>query len=276
MSVRALILVFRQSLNETMSENHTTFGDGPAQGSREDLGRIPPEGVSPSVRDPVDDEAWTPPTVAELVDWMVEREETRQALEAALAKKALDTPEERDRFLALVDVVVDLSRLEAGRRGLDPEMVDLRGAVEAAHRSLREGAEGLVLRIDDALPEEVYADSDQLERVLAALVSIAAPADAGGETEVRVERAAGEPRRQGATSMLKFEVRGGSLGDGDAGDLLRASSPVPEPGRRLGLTVCTELVSLMGGQLSAGIDPDEDGAFWLTFPGTSTMQGVPG
>lgn len=256
-----------------MSANHTTFGDGPADGPGDQLDRIPPEGVSPSVHDPRDDD-WSRPTVAELVGWMVEREETRQTLEAVMVQKALDSPEERDRFLALVDVAVDLSKLEAGRSGLEPEMVDLRASVEAAHRSLREGSEGLVLQLDESLPEAVYANSDQLDRVLAALLSIVSPPDGESETEIRIAPASPE-RRRDSSSVVKFEIRGGSLGDGDAGGLLPASSPVPDAARRLGLAVCTELVSLMGGQLSAEIDPDEDGTFWLTFPRTSKAE-VPG
>lgn len=235
-----------------------------------DVSRIPPKGESPEVRAPADDAGWATPTVTELVGWMVERPGPRRALESAMAQGAPDA----QRFLAVLDVALDLAQLEARGEGLHPKMLDLQAIVERAHRSLGEAVPArLALRIDEDVPVQVHADADQLERVLAALISIAAPTDGSDAVEIRIGRTEDDPDRTDAASVLTVAIQPG--GDGPAPDPVEVPHPgsVPRAARGLGLAVCAELVSQMGGELAGATDPEDVGTFWLTFPRTSAAPG---
>lgn len=251
------------------SRDEPLAGRNPGETSHA-LGRISAEGEPSKVQDPVEAEEWSSPRVTDLVGWMVRRPQTRRALETAMAKGAFDGREHSQQFLALVDIAVDLSRLETEGSTPDPESLDLRETVEAAYRSLPGAVPGsLVLNVDEDVPLSVHADRDQLERVLAALISISTPVNGGTATRIAIHLGLGAgPRMDGAT-VLVIEVEGSESQD-------ERPEPVPPAGRRLGLAVCSEIVTLMGGELAAEPSSAGQGGFRLALPAGARQAGVPG
>ena len=95
-----------------------------------------------------------------------------------------------DALLALIDDILDLSRIEAGELVLDPKPCEPRELVASALNLVRARAErkGLELRLQvaDAVPERVLVDSARLRRVLLNLLENAVKFTDAGAVSLRL------------------------------------------------------------------------------------------
>ena len=181
------------------------------------------------------------------------------ALDDALAQ------EQRDRLrlvhdsarslLAIINDLLDLAKIEAGKFVLDPTRFALREEVELTLRSLalRAQERGLKLSctIAPEVPAHVVGDPDRLRQVLVNLVGNAIKFTEQGRVAVRVRAAPGPAPR------VVFEVE--DTGIGIPPERLRAifvpfEQADPSTTRRfggtgLGLTIASRLVGLMGGEI---------------------------
>jgi two-component system sensor histidine kinase KdpD len=162
-------------------------------------------------------------------------------------EELLATAEESlDRLRALVENLLDMSRLQAGALALALQPVDVGDVVAAAVRAVGPAAGAVVIHVPDDVPDMV-ADPVLLERALANLVgnalrhaSSGPPPEiratgAGGRVELRVvDRGPGVPREDWDQIFLPFQ----RLGDTHAG-----------AGVGLGLALSRGLVEAMGGTL---------------------------
>ena len=171
-----------------------------------------------------------------------------------------------EHLLTLINDILDLSKIEAGRLDLYPTVLRLPDFLEgiANIASSRAHAKNLVCRLemDPHLPLAVQADETRLRQVLLNLMGNAIKFTDHGEVCLRV-RNLGPPlkdpsRGQPASAQLRFEVH--DTGSGIAADqLLRIFAPFEQVGdvsRRaegtgLGLTISRRLVQMMGGDLQA-------------------------
>ncbi len=159
-------------------------------------------------------------------------------------------------LLELINDVLDMASIEAGKVSLKPAPVDLRALVDMACDSVRLRAEqkGLAFTVDtDArLPSQVIADGQRLRQVLLNLLSNAVKfTDSGGVqlTTRAVEREADHTR-------LRFEVTDTGIGMTPAQQarLFQAFEQVSDASRHLGgtglgLSISQQLVRLMGSQI---------------------------
>ncbi|GAB4565072.1 MAG: hybrid sensor histidine kinase/response regulator [Haliangiales bacterium] len=114
---------------------------------------------------------------------------TRLALETSLTTEQREYLESvassGESLLALINDILDLSRIESGHMVLAPEPFALRGAVAEVMRTMASSAhaKGLALLCDigDELPEEVYGDSHRIRQVLINLVGNAIKFTVSGE-----------------------------------------------------------------------------------------------
>ena len=101
-----------------------------------------------------------------------------------------------DRLVALINDMLDISRIESGRISLNPEAVAIPAAVEHAVTALRPLIEDKGLRVQTELveePAEVVADSARLQQILTNLISNACKYTlAGGWITVRSEALEGQ------------------------------------------------------------------------------------
>ena len=165
----------------------------------------------------------------------------------------------------LIDDLVDLSRIEAGRLDLRPTQVML-GVVLAEIASNLAGTAatgGIALDLPDGPGPAVFADPVRLRQILTNLVANALKfTEPGGRVWVQ----AGSTR-----ASTRITVHDTGIGIAPE-DLDRAFLPFEQvsrtstPGAGLGLAISRSLAELHGGELSATSEPGVGSAFTLTLP----------
>jgi PAS domain S-box-containing protein len=177
-------------------------------------------------------------------------------------------------LLALLNDVLDLSKIEAGQLRLEPRPFDLAALLANVDSLMGQAAhgKGLSLRIEPpVLPSGLLlGDGLRLEQVLLNLVGNAIKFTERGEVALRVRA----DEITDANLRLRVEVR--DTGIGIAADALaRLFAPFTQAdagiGRRfggtgLGLSICKRLVELMGGTIGADSQPGLGSCFWFELP----------
>jgi len=173
--------------------------------------------------------------------------------------------------LTLVDDILDLSKIEAGRMQVQETDVAPRALAEGIIRLLRPRAlaKELALRLEVSphLPEKVRADPARLRQVLLNLVGNAIKFTPRGAVEVRVA-----PEREGG--MVLFTVLDSGIGISleDQARLFLPFSQVDSTtarrfgGSGLGLAISRRLVELMDGTIGVESERGVGSTFWFRIP----------
>src|SRR6202453_4210096 len=181
-------------------------------------------------------------------------------------------------LLALINDILDLSKIEAGHMEIKPEPIAIAGLTRDLSNLFRPVAEkkNLEFRIevDSECPNHVETDGQRLEQILRNLLSNAFKFTEQGKVELRVGRA---PDGQIALSVA-------DTGIGISQD---KQSAVFEPFRQadgtisrkyggtgLGLSICRELVRLLGGTLALRSVEGEGSTFTVLIPDTYSATRV--
>lgn len=173
-------------------------------------------------------------------------------------------------LLALINDVLDLSKIEAGHVKLSVEPIEMAVLLERLRATFEPLAQqkGLALQIeaDPAAPETIVTDSLRLSQVLKNLLANAVKFTEQGQVLFRARAAAGE--------RVEFEVR--DSGVGIAHDQLEVifeafrqadgSSSRRFGGTGLGLSISRELARRLGGDIVADSEPGRGSVFTLTLP----------
>ena len=175
-------------------------------------------------------------------------------------------------LLALIDDVLDLSRIEAGQRlTLNRTIVDLRAlvveAVDLVRITARDKPIALTCAVSRKLPARVLADPLRLRQLLVNLLHNAVKFTDRGSVrlEVLILDAAQQALR------VRFSVRDTGIGiaadkiDSIFGAFIQvdASSTRRHGGSGLGLTIVKELAELMHGQVHVESHVDSGSHFWI-------------
>jgi signal transduction histidine kinase len=172
-----------------------------------------------------------------------------------------------DRLNELVDEILFVARVDAGRFALAPESVDLNDLVEAAAKSAqvaarRKGIE-VSLSAGDELPP-LWADGTRLTQVLDNLLSNAVKYTPDGGT-VRMSLT-----RRGGTAHVEVADTGVGIPADEVGRLFepffRASTAVTIPGTGLGLSIVKAIVEAHGGTISVESEEGMGTTFSVDLP----------
>ena len=162
-------------------------------------------------------------------------------------------------LIALIDEILDLSKIEAGRFDLVVEPVDLRRLVESVVELLAPRAQSKGLEIaasfGAAAPRFVRADGLRLRQVLTNLAGNAVKFTDQGGVCVAVERGEHGAARFSVIDTgpgVPDERRGAIFESFEQGD---GSHARRFEGAGLGLAISRELVRLMGGELTLADNP---------------------
>nr|WP_281413140.1 HAMP domain-containing sensor histidine kinase [Marivibrio halodurans] len=158
-------------------------------------------------------------------------------------------------LLALVDDLLDLSRIEAGKYPIHPEWIDLGRLIREAVDLTRAGHPGRRLRINTIAPDSVAVRSDHraVALILGNLISNAVKFTADGGT-VSVQLIALEKPAGGARIVIADTGRG--IPEDDLTTIFepffrgRTSVARRDPGTGLGMPICKRLTELLGVDLS--------------------------
>ncbi|CAM4365966.1 response regulator [Stenotrophomonas lactitubi] len=178
-------------------------------------------------------------------------------------------------LLALINDILDLSRIEAGHVELADEVV----VVDSVLQRLRETFEpmarqkGLTLQIeaDGLAPSQLVADNQRLQQILKNLLANAVKFTEHGKVSLHV--------RSGGNGRIRFEVS--DSGIGIARDQLQlifeafrqadGSTRRRYGGTGLGLSISRDLAVRMGGDIQVDSEPGRGSCFILELP----LQGAP-
>jgi CheY-like chemotaxis protein/signal transduction histidine kinase len=173
-------------------------------------------------------------------------------------------------LLELINDILDLSRIEAGRLEMRPERVEIGPLVQTLERSFQPVASqnklGFETRIEPGTPEAITSDPLRLQQILRNLLSNAFKFTEAGEVSLRVAPAG--PGRIG------FAVRDTGIGidPEHKAAIFEAFRQVDgtiqrrHGGTGLGLTISRELAQRLGGSISVESTPGEGSTFTLIVP----------
>ena len=177
-------------------------------------------------------------------------------------------------LLALINGILDFSRLESRQVELESEPFELAAclddALDLCCGAAREKGVDLSYWIDDGVPCRVIGDSARLRQVLVNLIANAVKFTAEGEVCVGLSW----HRADSGAALLRGSVRDTGIGiPADRMDrLFRSFSQVDASttrrfgGTGLGLAICQRLLTLMGGRIGVESNPGVGSCFEFELP----------
>lgn len=170
---------------------------------------------------------------------------------------------EGQRLAALVDKLLDLSRLQAGRAEPHRDWVSLEDVLLAAREGIGDAAE-IRITLEPGLPE-VQADAGQLERAFANLLENAHRYSGGQPVSVQA-------RRSGALVHVRVVDRGPGINPAERARIFEPfyrgprSPGEPWTGSGLGLAIAKGFVEANGGTIAVESLPGQGTSFVVSLP----------
>jgi hypothetical protein len=191
-------------------------------------------------------------------------------------------------LLRLINDILDLSKVEAGKMDVHPAEIPLEGLVEYLDATFRPMAaeKGLTFEVDTAasLPEMIYSDEQRLQQVLRNLLSNGVKFTAQGGVRLRVAPAedvtfTGPLRDE--PEVIAFSVSDTGIGISEEKQHLifeafqQADGTTSRRygGTGLGLSISKDIARLLGGQIKATSRLGHGSTFTLYLPARSMRAG---
>lgn len=175
-------------------------------------------------------------------------------------------------LLELINDILDLSKIEAGRLRIEREIFDIAGCIEEAMESIRPGAQAksITLESDIAPSPAILADRVRVKQILYNLMSNALKFTRNGgriRVEMRnVETSAGETFVQVSVADTGIGIpREKHEAIFDKFYQLSATTKGVREGTGLGLAITKALIELHGGRIWVNSDPGKGSRFTFTL-----------
>ncbi len=178
-------------------------------------------------------------------------------------------------LLALINDVLDISKIEAGQLEVRSDSFDLKKSIEKVVQTIRPLAEKKGLRVDLRIAPEVHAivsDQRRVEQVLMNLLSNAVKFTESGTVTVIGSTA-------GASAEITVADTGIGIRPEDHEAVFRPFHQVDNgltrshEGTGLGLSICRRLLDLMGGTIGLESTPGQGSRFTVSLPLTGDIDG---
>jgi signal transduction histidine kinase len=192
------------------------------------------------------------------------------------------TPEQRqyvervqrsgEALLDIINDILDLSKIDAGKMTLEDIYFDLRTAVEEvtdqlATRAHAKGLEIASLMYHD-VPSALHGDPGRIRQILTNLLGNAVKFTEKGEIFLQAKLV----EETSETVVIRFEVVDTGIGISPEGraklfqSFSQAETSISRKfgGTGLGLAICKQLAELMGGEIGVESEPGKGSTFWFT------------
>lgn len=177
-------------------------------------------------------------------------------------------------LLAIINDILDLSKLEAGELKLNATKFALRTVIKDLINLFQPQADAkrlaLITSISPEIPEWLMGPSDRLQQVLTNLIRNAIKFTAKGKVVLQIQQQ--EKSEEDGTVTLHFSVQDTGIGLAPE-DQSRVFEPFTQvetsatrqyEGTGLGLTICRKIVRLMGGEIGVESALGKGATFWFT------------
>ena len=195
-------------------------------------------------------------------------------------------------LLNLINEILDLSKIEAGRMDVHEGVVDVGELTEVVNTTFQHMAaeKGLKLevRTEEGAPKRIETDRKRVEQIIKNLVSNAIKFTDAGSVDVvfLCPRPEVNLTRSGLAAGSALAISVADTGIGIASEQQRVifeafqqgdgSTSRQYGGTGLGLTISRELAQLLGGEIQVESEPGKGSTFTLYLPVTYTAQELKG
>ncbi|MEO7144693.1 MAG: ATP-binding protein [Bryobacteraceae bacterium] len=176
-----------------------------------------------------------------------------------------------DSLLAIIDDVLDFSRIESGQTTLQSQPFDLRKIVDEVVGLLFAQAAAkrlpIVVNYAQAAPSQFIGDAGRIRQIVVNLLGNALKFTERGRIQIRVETGAAESA--GAPVRIAVEDTGIGIEAGKLALIFQRFTQADGSmtrrygGTGLGLAISKQLVELMGGTIGVDSRPGEGSTFWF-------------
>ncbi|MEU8587281.1 HAMP domain-containing protein [Streptomyces sp. NPDC048664] len=185
-------------------------------------------------------------------------------------------------LLQLINDILDLSKIEAGRMDVRPQTVPLIKLLDYVHATFRpltiDRGLGFDISVSKDVPAELYSDEQRLQQVLRNLLSNAVKFTHDGSVELRVSTVPGsrftEETLKNAKAVIAFSVKDTGIGIApeklplvfEAFQQSDGTTNRKYGGTGLGLSISREISGMLGGKIVAESEPGVGSRFTLYIP----------
>lgn len=174
-------------------------------------------------------------------------------------------------LLSLINDILDLSKIEAGKIDIYPTMFKLTGMLETAEKMMRPLIEDkqlkLVIEVDENIPETINGDHNRIRQILLNLLSNAVKFTEHGTITVTCKLT-----DEGSNLLFGVKDSGIGIGQEDQDHIFDEFSQIEDPhqnkpeGTGLGLAISRRFVEMMGGRIWVESSPGRGSLFQFTIP----------
>jgi signal transduction histidine kinase/HAMP domain-containing protein/ActR/RegA family two-component response regulator len=195
-------------------------------------------------------------------------------------------------LLSLIDDILDVAKIEAGRMDVEPDQVDFEGIRAYVEQAFRPQADdkGLEFRVDVSpdLPESIVTDAQRLQQILRNLLANAVKFTHAGSVTLSIFPAPPNtdfdmPSLSAARRVIGFAVTDTGIGISDeklaiifeAFQQADGTTSRKYGGTGLGLSISRDLAKLLGGTIVVSSVPGEGSTFTLYMPDALAPDALP-
>ncbi|MFG2373541.1 HAMP domain-containing protein [Streptomyces sp. NPDC048504] len=183
-------------------------------------------------------------------------------------------------LLQLINDILDLSKIEAGRMDVRPKRLPLIKLLDYVHATFRpltlDRGLSFEVSVGEDVPRELWSDEQRLQQILRNLLSNAIKFTATGRVELRVNRVKDPEHRYSDDSdeVIVFAVSDTGIGIApeklpvifEAFQQADGTTNRKYGGTGLGLSISREIAGLLGGRIVAESEPGRGSTFTLYVP----------
>jgi signal transduction histidine kinase/ActR/RegA family two-component response regulator len=194
-------------------------------------------------------------------------------------------------LLQLINDILDLSKIEAGRMDVRPKRLPLIKLLDYVHATFRpltlDRGLAFEVTVGEDVPREMYSDEQRLQQILRNLLSNAIKFTASGRVELTVSRVKDPEHRharEDTDEVIAFAVSDTGIGIApeklpvifEAFQQADGTTNRKYGGTGLGLSISREIAGLLGGRIIAESIPGKGSTFTLFVPVFSPGHTVTG